>query len=217
MIEQSQIKALAFDFDGVLADSLPIKDRALQGLFRVHTQDHDDVENRALAVWNRQKGVFRRERLRVTFREVVGLELEGTALNEQVRLYSEAVFEKTVASPWIAGAQEFLLAAPNQPCYIVSAAPQEEVREVVRRRNMGRFFRSVYGGPEKKWRLLTDIIEKEGCAAAELLFIGDSISDHVAAETVQAAFLGVVAPGLNNPFPTWRPTVADLTGLAALL
>ncbi len=208
---------LAFDFDGVLADSLPVKDRALKDLFQPFAAGRADIPERALAVWNRQKGVFRRERLRVTFQEVLGLELAGTALDEQVRRYGEAVFEKTVAAPWIAGAREFFRTAPVQPCHIVSAAPQEEVREVVRRRRMERFFRSVRGGPEKKAPILNEIIERERCEPAQLLFIGDSISDHVAAETVGAAFLGVVAPGLDNPFPAWRRTVADLTGLVRFL
>lgn len=209
-IQTPTIQVLAFDFDGVLADSLPTKDRALKNLFQSYGPQ---VEEQALATWNRYKGVFRPKRLQNTFQETVNVHLEGEALDSQVQAYADQIFATTIAAPWIPGVKEFLEKNRQIPCYVVSAAPEKEVREIVKRRTMSRFFKNVYGGPEKKTLRLQSILKQEQCPSSKLLFLGDSISDYVAAEQVEVSFLGVVKPGLDNPFPESVTTVPDLTQL----
>lgn len=209
------IRVVAFDWDGVLADTLSIKEAALRFLFCAHGPV---VEKAALAVWNRQKGVFRRQRIQVTFQEVLGVELDAAEMDEQVRIYAKQVFEKAVAAPWIPGARAFFAQKRGLlPAYVVSAAPLAEVKAVVRRREVTRFFRGVFGGPEHKSAILGRIVTREGLLPRQLLFIGDSLSDWHAAERVGILFLGVVAPGLTNPFPPDVAILPDLRGLAQIL
>ena len=217
-------RIIAFDFDGVLADSVPIKDAACQYLFRHHDRE---IQVAALTVWNRLKGVFRRERIQAVYQEVLGITLDERTLAEQLRQFESQAVEQTVAAPWIAGVRAFLEEGWQYPLYVVSASPQEEVREVIMRRGMVQYFKEVYGGPVKKTELLAQILQQEGlqqeglqqeaCVPQSLLFIGDSISDYLAAAAVGTAFLGVVAAGNNNVFPEKVVTVPDLTQLDAFL
>lgn len=210
----ADIRIVAFDFDGVLADSVPVKDGAFQSLFR---HDDRDIQVAALAAWNRLKGVFRRDRIRAVYQEVLGRVLEEAVLDAQLRQFESQAFARTVAAPWIAGVRTFLEENHEYPLYVVSASPQEEVREVVLRRGMASYFKEVYGGPVKKTEFLSQILQKEGAIPQSLLFIGDSISDYLAASAVGTDFLGVVAPGLKNVFPEKVPTVPDLTHLGSFL
>ncbi|MBF0177767.1 MAG: HAD family hydrolase [Magnetococcales bacterium] len=200
-----------FDFDGVLADSVPVKDAALAHLFRAHDVA---VQERAMAVWNRHKGVFRPERIRRVFREALGVVLDDRAVAAQVALFVEQGVERTVSAPPIAGSLAFLERyAAQYPCYVVSTGPQSEVREIVTRRGIAHHFRGIFGGPETKPVILSRILAQEGCSPDAALFLGDSITDFTSAQAVNMPFLGVVAPGLSNPFPVDIAVVPDLTTL----
>ncbi|MBF0154428.1 MAG: HAD family hydrolase [Magnetococcales bacterium] len=205
------LRLFAFDFDGVLADSVPVKDAALAHLFREYDPA---IQQRAMAVWNRHKGVFRPERLRRVFREAVGVELDDEAVAAQVALFVEQGVERTVVAPPIAGSLAFLERhSAEYPCYVVSTGPQPEVREIIARRGITSRFRGIFGGPKTKPVILTQILEQERCPPSAALFLGDSITDYTSAQAVGMPFLGVVAPGLANPFPPDVPIVPDLTSL----
>ena len=204
------IRMVAFDFDGVLADSVPIKDGAFHYLFRHH--DHT-TQTAALSVWNRLKGVFRRDRIQAAHQEVLGITLDDHTLDDYLQQFESQALTRTIAAPWIAGVKAFLDAEQNMPLYVVSAAPQEEVRAVIQHRNMDHYFREVYGGPVKKTTILTQLLQQEACVPHSMLFIGDSISDYRAADAVGCAFLGVIAAGKKNVFPEHVTIVPDLTNL----
>ncbi|MBF0370751.1 MAG: HAD family hydrolase [Magnetococcales bacterium] len=206
----SSISAVAFDFDGVLADSVPIKDQALQQLF---DQYGPTIQEKALSAWENSRGVFRDQRIARVFQETTGERLSPADLAYQVNRYQSLVKAKTIACPWIPGAREFFAAAPQHPCYVVSAAPQEEVREVVAARGMTGLFKGVYGGPVKKALTLKAILDQESIPPEKLLFLGDSISDYQAALSSGCGFLGIVAPNRANPFPLELETAPDLTSL----
>ena len=214
MDEMGPIRVIAFDFDGVLADSVPIKDAAFHHLFRHHDEE---IQSAALNRWNNLKGVFRRDRIQSVYREVLGVELEEKILNGYVRQFETEAFERTVAAPWIPGGQAFLEKNVDYPLYIVSASPQEEVREVALRRKMAHHFKEIYGGPVKKTAFLMQILQQEECAPHALLFIGDSISDYRAAFAVKTTFLGIVAEGKEHVFPEQVPVHPDLTALDLFL
>ncbi|MBF0132316.1 MAG: HAD hydrolase-like protein [Magnetococcales bacterium] len=209
-----QIQAVAFDFDGVLADSVPIKDDALEMLA---SQEAPGKGGRAKKLWEQTRGIFRRERIGLVFKEVLQRDLEESTLDNLVARYKEAVFQRTVSAPAIAGSLEYLRSWPLIPSYIVSAAPQQEVVEIAQERDIHRYFRAIIGGPKKKNAVLAELIQREQCQPKELLLIGDSDSDHRAAQEVGASFLGVVAPGRTNPFPTEVRVVPDLTGLTEII
>ncbi|MCK5322499.1 MAG: HAD family hydrolase [Desulfobulbaceae bacterium] len=204
------IRVIVFDFDGVLVNSVSVKDEAFYQLFLPHGKEN---ASRAFTYHKNHPGMFRGEKIRRIFEETLGLSPSAEEISAQKSLFSRMVVEKIIAAPSVPGALTFLQKNSNQPLYVVSAAPQNEVREIVIKRGINKHFKSVFGGPAKKRDLLLHVFEIEQCDAKELLFVGDSLSDLKAAEEAEVRFLGIAPPGKDNIFPTHIPVMTDLKGL----
>lgn len=208
-------KAIVFDFDGVILQSVDIKTRAFEALFA-----SEAPEARALIVGYHlaNGGISRFEKFRYAYREVLRRPLppeDEKALGDR---FNALVEEAVSVCPWVPGAREFLEARHRSlPLFVASGTPQSELRRIVERRALGGFFRGVYGTPDKKDAILRAVASALPCEPGDLLMVGDARNDYDAARAVGAAFLGVAPPGTENPFPAGVEVLPDLTGLAARL
>jgi len=208
------IKIVIFDFDGVLVESVSAKSEAFYELFSPYGPEK---ARQALDFHLQNPGMFRTKKIRLIFSKYLGIELSSEELGKQLQLFAEMAVAKVIRAPWVPGALEFLETGPPLPRYVVSAAPEDELQFIVKKRNLMRYLRGVYGGPAKKKDLLLKIAALERCEVEELLFIGDAISDWRAAEFIGANFLGRVVIGSTNPFPPQVSTICDLTRLKDIL
>ena len=91
--------------------------------------------------------------------------------------------------------------------FIVSGTPQEELVRIVDRRGLARHFAGVFRTPAEKPELIR---------AAACVFLGDAMTDHDAAEACGVPFIGRVAAGSPDPFPSGTNVIRDLTELTDL-
>lgn len=208
-------KAIVFDFDGVILQSVDIKTRAFEKLFAAETPE---AVARIIAHHLAHGGVSRFEKFRHAYREILKRPLSA---EEEVALglrFNTLVEEAVSVCPWVPGAREFLEARHKLlPLFVASGTPQEELARIVERRGLKEYFRAVYGTPAKKDAILRSIAASLRCGAADLLMVGDAMTDHDAARATGAAFIGVETPGALNPFPKGVKVLPDLTGLPAFL
>ena len=68
------------------------------------------------------------------------------------------------------------------------------------RRQMGHFFRGIYGSPAKKADNISTLIKKEHANPKRTIYIGDAINDLNAALQAGVRFIGRIRPGVPNPF-----------------
>lgn len=207
--------AIAFDFDGVLVESVDVKTRAFADLYAPYGES---VVARVVAYHLAHGGVSRFEKFRHFHREFLGRPLaadEEAALGER---FSALVEDAVVAAPMVAGAAEFLSAYHARlPLYVVSGTPDEELKRIVARRRLGAYFRAVFGSPRGKAELLAGIAAAEGIEADRMLMVGDATTDYDGAAGTGTAFVGRIASGHGSPFPPDTMVVADLHELPALL
>ena len=100
---------------------------------------------------------------------------------------------------------------------MVSATPQEELVDIVRRRGLSACFKGVHGAPATKSEAFGRILEDNRYAPDRTLAVGDSTTEYFAAAGLRIPFLGVVPAGAPNPFVQDVPTVPTLETLDALL
>lgn len=205
------IQVIVFDFDGVIIDSAHIKDQAFLALF---SELAPEAAEKAIDYINRTKGQFRRKRILNGFKEIFGINLSESELDIQYNKFSDLVIQSCIQAPFIRGAMEFFNTPHHQHLYVVSAAPQDEVKYIMKKRDISQFFKDISGGPVKKTLHLQRIANEENVNKNEILFIGDALPDYQAAmESGVSTFLGVVPVNKENPFPGHVDVLGDLMGI----
>ena len=205
-------EAFFFDFDGVLADSVEVKTRAFAKLFEPHGAK---VVSKVIAHHRRYGGMTRVEKFRHYYSEYLGRNLNDERLADLCRRFSELVVDEVVAAPEIDGAEEFLQRwCRRLACFVISATPDEEIKQIVKRRGMAEYFKEVLGAPVDKRKNLEILLAKYNLNPSRCFFFGDAESDYLAAHTCGVDFYGIV-PGEDAPLIRARPGVRwtkDFTG-----
>ena len=205
------ISAWFFDFDGVLAESVDMKTRAFAVLYEPHGPE---VVEKVIAHHLLHGGLSRFEKFRFYQREFLGSNLtpeEEVVLGER---FSEMVEGLVCESEWVPGARELLDANFGKTSmFVVSGTPEAELRRIVHRRGMMRYFDGVLGSPRTKGELISVVVADRGFDPRRCIMVGDSISDYAGAMEAGVGFVGRIAAGVKNPFPQGTRTVADLSFL----
>lgn len=173
------IKAIVFDFDGVLVESVNIKTIAFARLFET---EGEAVVHKVVEYHLANGGVSRFDKFRYYYREILKRELTEARYNELCSSFSELVLDEVAKCPFVPGAAEFLTSfAHDIPCYITSATPEQELFEILQRRGMAEFFQTVFGAPTSKVDAVAVILEETGFLAQEVVYVGDALTDYEAA------------------------------------
>ena len=159
-------------------------------------------------------GVSRIQKIRHCHREMLGIALEPEELMALGRRFSGLVVDAVVDSDWVDGARTLLDGLVGRlPLFVVSGTPEPELREIVARRGMDGYFTAVRGSPPDKITVIHELLDAHDLPAERVLFIGDAMTDHDAAQATGLRFIGRVPPGEESPFPPATAIVPDLTAL----
>jgi phosphoglycolate phosphatase-like HAD superfamily hydrolase len=206
------LKAIIFDFDGVLVESVDIKGEAFVALYE---NESADVREKVLAFHNDNGGMSRFDKIRHFEESFFGRGVLEEDIDLKARRFGEIVEDKVVASAWVSGAEEFLkIYYKDFPLYVASATPEEELIRIVKRRNATGYFQAILGTPVKKQDHLGGILAKNGWKPEETVMVGDAMTDYNAAEANGVPFIGRVKDPAHNPFPAGTKILPDLQGLA---
>jgi phosphoglycolate phosphatase-like HAD superfamily hydrolase len=182
------IKVVIFDFDGVLFESVAVKTEAFRQMFLPYG---DEVARRVVAQHLAHGGMTRYEKLKIYHEEFLQEQVTPDFLEQRAQEFSRLVVDQVVASAWVAGAREFLEANQGEyDFFVVSATPEAEIRDIVARKAIGRFFREILGAPRSKGENVRIILEKYGYQAPEVVFVGDAMSDYEGARQNGIGFVG---------------------------
>lgn len=181
------IKIIIFDFDGVLVESVGIKTRAFAKLFE---KERKDLVDKIVDYHLENGGVSRYEKFKYIYKEILRRPLNAEEFQALCSRFAAIVVEDVIGAPYVRGAKEFLENhAAEYKYFVVSATPQGEIEEIIRKRNMHRFFAGVYGAPAEKYAVVREILAKENIEPKNVAYIGDAMSDYLAAEDNSVHFV----------------------------
>lgn len=210
---RSRIRAVIFDFDGVILESADIKTETFRELFSGYPEKVGKIVEYHMA----NAGISRYVKFRYIYRHFLSKRLSKEEESELGKRFSGTAFRKVLAAPFVPGAKEFLDSNRNRyKFFIASGTPEEELREIVRARGLIDYFDEVCGSPRDKREIINGIMEKHGLNKDEIAYVGDAPSDRIAAEETGIAFVER-KPASDLNYADITRTVRDLSGLEEVL
>lgn len=181
------IKAIIFDFDGVIVESMDIKTRAFAFLFKDYPEHIDEI----IKFHTVHGGLSRFVKFEWIYKNILQKRLSQKQKIELGKSFANYVYEEVVKCPFVNGALEFLNNYYQKiRLFIVSGTPQEEIRSIVKARNLERYFIEVFGTPKKKSALNSGILKSHRLNPEEIIVIGDSVDDYEGAREAGIRFVG---------------------------
>lgn len=181
------IKALLFDFDGVILDSLEVKTQAFYDMYLPYGKE---IAEKAASHHLAHGGISRFEKFKLYHQDFLGKTINETELAALIDEFSKRVFEKVVASKEVAGIRAFLEQAQHQyKMWVITGTPTVEIVEICKATQFTPFFKDLHGSPEKKDYWTHKILTEENLNPSEVVFVGDASTDYEAAMSNKVHFV----------------------------
>ncbi|MDR2033852.1 MAG: HAD hydrolase-like protein [Helicobacteraceae bacterium] len=194
-------KAIIFDWDGVITDSVNIKTEAFAEMFRPFGKE---IEQKVVEYHLAHGGVSRFEKFKYFYEELLHRQLDEKRLGELCDCFSKLVFDKIVASNFIDGALETIKTAKANEAllFVISGTPTDEMIAIAKAKGIADYFTEILGSPTKKTEWVRHILLKYALQPTEAVFFGDAIEDYNAAIDNNVDFIGVKIGDCHTMFPS---------------
>ncbi len=189
-----------FDFDGVIADSNRVKTDAFSSMFRKYGKE---VETAVIEHHRNNGGMPRQAKIAYYCKEFLEMKPDQVTIDTLAKEFSDKVIDRVVAAPLITGALKSLeaLRSASIPAFVISGTPHEEMKFIVTRKGLAKYFCEVHGSPSPKTDIARDILQRFSLTPSSCLFVGDALADHQAAVNTGMHFLGITSADSPVVFP----------------
>lgn len=173
-------KNILWDFDGVLMDSMPIRNKGFQLVLKEYPEDE---VNALMDFHNNNGGLSRYVKFRYFFEEIRNEKVNEIEINSWAEKFSTIMKENLIdQSLLIPETLNFIKENySNFDMHIVSGSDQEELKWICSSLDISKYFVSINGSPTPKIDLVNNLLLKHGYQRVECVLIGDSINDYEAA------------------------------------
>ncbi len=182
MRDFSQYEQVIFDCDGVILDSNNIKSNAF--VKSLIDEDKNLVEQ-FITYHKKNGGVSRFKKFEYFFKEMKNQNNYKDSLNNALSRYAALSFEGLLGSSEVKGVRSILMSFCdlNIESFVVSGGEQNELRAVLKSKNLDHYFKKIYGSPVTKEEHLLNI------RPTKSLYFGDAKSDYIAAKNFDMDFV----------------------------
>lgn len=191
------IKTIIWDFDGVILDSLAVRDYGFREIFRGFERAH--IEE-LIAYHHRNGGLSRFHKIAYFFDEIVREPISDDEVARYAARFSE-IMRRELSHPnyLIHDSLEFI--KQNHKAmrfHIASGSEHNELNFLCQNLGIAQYFHSIHGSPTPKIDLLAQILSQNRYESRDCLLIGDSVNDYEAARANAIAFYGYNNPSLRE-------------------
>ena len=191
------IKNILFDFDGVILDSMPIRDYGFKEIFK---DFDDDLVNKLLEYHNQNGGLSRYVKIKYFYNKLLKQEISEEKIINYADNFSKIMKIKLVDKRYlIADTLKFIKESYKKyNLHIVSGSDEKELQYLCKELGIDSFFQSVNGSPTHKNILVENVLATNRYIESETILIGDSVNDYDAATENNLVFYGFNNPNLIN-------------------
>ena len=180
------LRAIVFDFDGVILESAEVKTEAFMELYAAYPDRVPAIRDYHIA----QAGISRYIKFEHIQRNILGLPYTEEDKKRVSAEFERLTRERIFRCPQVPGAEDLLRNLRGRVLRIVgSGTPQAELELIVATRKMGDWFEELWGTPRLKPGILRDVMARHNLSPRQVLMVGDGMSDYDAACETGTRFL----------------------------
>ncbi len=198
-IKIPKVKNILWDFDGVIFNSMKIKNDGFLELFKGHKQE--DLEK--FREYNYiSGGVPRFDKIRYFYNDILKEDIRDDEVKRLADEFAKIIRNRLfLRDNLIADSIEFIKREyKNYNFHITSGAEHNELNRLCREFNLSKYFISIEGSPTKKSILIENILRNYGYSKKDTILIGDAITDYYSAYDNGIGFYGYNNPELKKFF-----------------
>jgi phosphoglycolate phosphatase-like HAD superfamily hydrolase len=199
MINFSKYKVILWDFDGVLMDSMPVRDRG----FELTLANYPKKQVQELMEYHRQNGgLSRYAKFRFFFEKIRGEQVSEEQILTLAKCFSEVMMQHLINPELLIKDSFDFVKRYHQKfaMHIVSGSDGNELNEICKRLNLSHFFLSIHGSPISKIDLVASLLQQNNYPKEATVLIGDSKNDGEAALVNGIEFIGYNNIALASSF-----------------
>lgn len=181
------IKAIFYDFDGVIKESTDIKSKAFYDLY---IEFGEAIAKQVEHYHIQHGGVSRFEKIRYWHKTHLNIEISDNELELWAQKFSDLVLKKVVESPYVNGALNTITNLSKiYKQYIITGTPQNEIEKICNDLEISHLFEKICGSPTNKIKWCNQLMPEIGLSNKEIVFIGDATTDYDAASYYNLYFI----------------------------
>ncbi len=189
MTNLEKYKVILWDFDGVILDSMPIREFG----FREVLKDFPGEQVEALISFHKLNGgMSRYVKFRYFYEQVLKKEITNEQVLSLADKFSHIMLQELGNTKYlIDDSVDFIRTKGKQHhMHIVSGSDQTELRHLCSVLGISNYFLSIYGSPKPKDQIVSDLLKEYDYQEKDVVLIGDSVNDEDAAQANGIDFLG---------------------------
>lgn len=174
-----KIKAIFYDFDGVIKDSTEVKTKAFYQLYLPYGKS---IADKVVVHHLQNGGVSRFKKIQYYHSEFLKIQLTDEEINKLANQFSEIVLEQVIACNYVKGANDVIHELKDKYLqFIVTGTPQNEIEYISEELKITNCFKEIFGSPTTKIEIVKNLLAKYNFKSHEVIFIGDALTDYEAA------------------------------------
>ena len=197
LIKLKDKNALIFDFDGVIINSVDLKNEAFIDLYK---KEKNFTEIKEYLI--RNQGIPRRLKITEIEEKLIkniykNRESKLKEIERRMDILNESIINKVLKAELIVDALEFIKKNNEKIIGLVSATPDKELIQILKKKNLTGYFDFVYGSHWSKHKTFEYLKKRYDLKESEMIYFGDSIGDKTSASSANIDFYGI-GPLYNN-------------------
>ncbi len=183
------IKNILWDFDGVILDSMPVRDYGFRKIFESYTEE---LVEEFIKYHRINGGLSRFHKIEYFYNTLLNKEISTEQIQEYANKFTIIMKKQLINKKYlIQDSVDFIKSNhKNYNFHIVSGSEHQELNYLCEKLDLSDYFLSINGSPTPKNDLVKNLLEQEQYNKEETILIGDSINDYEAAIKNGISFYG---------------------------
>ena len=182
------IKNLIFDFDGVVLDSVKVKDNSFKKLAKKYKKN---IRQKFYIYHKKNLGFSRENKFKYLFTKLLKKKYSTFDKKKINREFVQINYKEVCKCKFVLGVKKFLLSNKKLNLFISSGTPEKELKLLCKERNISHIFVKILGSPKTKKKHISNLKVKYKVNSTNTLFFGDSTNDYSVAKQLKLNFVQV--------------------------